>query len=376
MSRRLFGGAVVAVVAALLLAGCGAAEPSGDAGAVIIVVGVHEGVPKPNPDELQSTLEDAVAGGGSIAIIALDGTPSVSASFPGLEGSGLNNSVEKQDRTDDVIEAVGAATADSNGNDFGEALNVAADQARTFGAKSTLIIVLDSGLSDAGTPAMTTPGITTTDPQLVVDFIENDDRAPTFPAGTTVSFRGLGYGADPQQPLTQLQRDNVTAIWKGIAELGGAVVEVVPEPRTGDGPSTTYTTTLVTPETPTQFSVTPTDNGVEARLTAEDVQFAGCSASLPTSADAVLQQLLTLVQQANGTVTITGHTATTAPCSPSYPPQALSLDRAGGVLNWLVAHGVEASRLTAVGVADTQPLPGLAKDDPANRRVDVVISSK
>lgn len=374
-SRPMLGWSALAVGAALLLAGCGAAEPSGGAGAVIVVVGVHEGVPKPNPDELQSTLEDAVAGGGSIAIIALDGTPSVSASFPGLEGSALNNSVEKQDRTDDVIEAVGAAVADSKGNDFGEALNVAADQARTFGAKSTLIIVLDSGLSDTGTPAMTTPGITTTDPQLVIDFIENDGRVPTFPAGMTVSFHGLGYGADPQQPLTQVQRDNVTAIWKGIAELGGALVEVVPEPRTGDGPSTTYATVPVTPETPTQFLVTPTDEGVEARLTAEDVQFAGCSASLPSSADTVLQQLLTLVQQANGAVMITGHTATTAPCSPPYPPPQLSLDRAQAVLSWLVAHGVEASRLTAVGVADTQPLPGLSKDDPANRRVDVVIYS-
>ena len=373
--RALLGGSALAVSAVLLLSGCGDPAPSGDPQSVIVIVGVHAGVPKPNPDELQSTLKTTVASGGSVAVIALDGTPSVSASFPGLEGSALNNGVEKQDMTDNVIEAVGAAVADSNGNDFGEALNVAADQARTFGAKSTLIIVLDSGLSDTGTPIMTTPGITTTDPQAVIDFIQSDGRVPSFPAGTTVSFRGLGYGTDPQQPLTQQQRDNVTAIWKGIAELGGAVVEVVPEPRTGEGPSTTFTTTPVTPETPTQFTVTPTDTGVAAELTADDVQFEGCSAGLPSSADAALQQLLALVQQAKGAVTITGHTATSAPCTPPYPDETLSMDRAQAVLGWLVANGVDTSRLTAVGAADTQPLPGLANDDPANRRVEVVIET-
>lgn len=372
---RLFGGGALAIGAALLLTGCSTAAPSGGAGAVIIVVGVHAGVPKPNAEELQSTLEDTVAAGGSIAVIALDGTPSVSNSFPGLKGSELNNSVDKRDQTSKVIKAVNSAVADSNGDDFGQALSVAADEARTFGAKSTQIIVLDSGLSDTGTPTMTTPGITTTDPKSVVDFIKNGKRAPSFPAGTTVSFHSLGYGTEPQQSLTQVQRDNVTAIWKGIAELGGAVVKVVPEPRAGHGPSTTYTTTPVTPETPPQFVVTPTDKGVQATLTADDVQFAACNASLPSSAATALKQLLALVQQAKGTVTITGHTATTTPCSPPYAPEKLSLDRAQAVLNWLVSNGADGSRLSAAGVADTQPLPGRAKDDPANRRVDVVINT-
>ena len=368
-ARMALGGSM-AIAVALLLAGCGGAEPTG--GALILIVGVHQGVPAVNPDELQSTVEEAVQNGTAVAIIGLDGTPT-SSEFPALEGSELNNTVLKQDKTAEIIEAVGALSADSNGNDFGEALNIAADQARSFGADSTRIVVLDSGLSDTGTPTMTTPDITTTDPQEVIDFIKGDDRVPTFPAGTTVVLRGLGYGAEPQQPLTQVQRDNVTAIWKGIAELGGATVEVVPEPRTGDGPSTTFSTTLVTPETPAQFTVTQTDDGVEAQLSADDVQFAGCSASLPGSADAVLGQLLTLVEQASGPVTITGHTATTTPCSPPYPPETLSLDRATAVLNWLVAHNVDASRLTAVGAADSQPLPGLSADDPANRRVSVVI---
>ena len=104
--RALLGGSALAVSAVLLLSGCGDPAPSGDPQSVIVIVGVHAGVPKPNPDELQSTLKTTVASGGSVAVIALDGTPSVSASFPGLEGSALNNGVEKQDMTDNVIEAV------------------------------------------------------------------------------------------------------------------------------------------------------------------------------------------------------------------------------------------------------------------------------
>jgi flagellar motor protein MotB len=375
MKRRLLASAALALAASVLLAGCGRDEPSADAGALIIIVGVHEGVPAPNAEELQSTLESAVESGAAIALVALDGTPEISSKFDPLVGSELNNSVKKSDRIAEVIDAVGGLEADSDGDNLGEALNVAADQARVFGAAESLIIVLDSGLSDTGTPTMTTPGITTTDPQEVIDFIEADGRVPEFPAGTTVSLRGLGYGTDPQPPLTQAQRENVTAIWKGIAELGGATVEVVPEPRTGDGAETSFSTTPVEPETPAQFQVTPTDDGVQAVLTADDVQFAGCSSELPSTADAVLSQLLGLVQQAAGAVTITGHTATTSPCDPPYPDDQLSLDRAQAVLAWLVSNGVDPARLTAVGVADTQPLPGLSPDDPANRRVDVAINT-
>jgi outer membrane protein OmpA-like peptidoglycan-associated protein len=50
----------------------------------------------------------------------------------------------------------------------------------------------------------------------------------------------------------------------------------------------------------------------------------------------------------------------------------LSLRRAQSVVDYLVNHGVDATRLSAKGLGWDQPRPGLARSDPGNRRVECV----
>ena len=52
--------------------------------------------------------------------------------------------------------------------------------------------------------------------------------------------------------------------------------------------------------------------------------------------------------------------------------RALSQSRAASVVNYLVAKGVDRSRLTAQGYGYDRPLTGRAAADAANRRVEVV----
>lgn len=383
LSTRL---AALAAAGALLLTGCSSddsqAENKGPANdSVVIIVSVHQGAPAPDlTQQLLPLLTSAVQANAPVSVIALDGTPSVTPVPPPSHPVNTSNPQSMQDDTNRqlnvIIGVVQGASADSDGDDLGAALAIAADQVRADGASNAAVIVLDSGLSDRGAPAMTTAGITETDPQDVVDFAVANNQVPSFPGGTTVYLVGLGYGADPQPALTAGQRDNVTAIWKGIAEAGGASVEVIPTPRSGEGPDTPFTTTPVAAADQAQFTVTETSTGVQADL-ASDVLFAPDSATLLPEASAMLSQLLELVAQSGGSVAIEGHTDVGAS---GYPGgvDALSLARADSVKQWLVAQGADAARISTVGLGSSAPVyasPQTDAEHAANRRVTVQISN-
>lgn len=65
---------------------------------------------------------------------------------------------------------------------------------------------------------------------------------------------------------------------------------------------------------------------------------------------------------------IAGHTDSSGPRSLNIQ---LSRMRARAVADYLIAHGVDASRLDVRGYGPDAPLPGKARSDPANRRVEV-----
>jgi outer membrane protein OmpA-like peptidoglycan-associated protein len=99
------------------------------------------------------------------------------------------------------------------------------------------------------------------------------------------------------------------------------------------------------------------------------IQFAFDSAEILPSARAQLDALAEGVRLLPDTtrVVIEGHTD--AAGSDSYN-QELSLRRAQSVKRYLVAaHGIEGSRLRAMGLGEYAPLVGLAPHAPENRRV-------
>src|SRR5689334_19216813 len=78
------------------------------------------------------------------------------------------------------------------------------------------------------------------------------------------------------------------------------------------------------------------------------------TASLQTASEKVLQQIVLLMREhSDWRFEVQGHTAAS-----SGPAAALALStrRAGTVVDWLVAHGVQADRLVAKGYGDTRPV--------------------
>ena len=102
------------------------------------------------------------------------------------------------------------------------------------------------------------------------------------------------------------------------------------------------------------------------------IEFDTGKATLRPESEAVLAQVASLLNdEPDWKMKIEGHTDSTG-TKPAN--QALSQQRAAAVVAWLVKDGIAASRLTAVGMGDAQPLADNSTDAgrARNRRVELV----
>lgn len=105
------------------------------------------------------------------------------------------------------------------------------------------------------------------------------------------------------------------------------------------------------------------------------VNFLLGSADLTDSARAELSKYVAAMQSPQlsaMTFIIEGHTDATGAYARNMD---LSQRRAQSVVDYLVANGVSSSRLKAEGFGPNQPLAGVSKRSPANRRVELVRAS-
>jgi OmpA-OmpF porin, OOP family len=102
------------------------------------------------------------------------------------------------------------------------------------------------------------------------------------------------------------------------------------------------------------------------------IEFETGKATLRAEAEKVLGQVLTLMRnQGDWKMRVEGHSDSTGTKAGN---QALSEQRAAAVVAWLVKQGVNAARLTSVGLGDAKPIADNATDDgrARNRRVELV----
>ncbi len=110
-------------------------------------------------------------------------------------------------------------------------------------------------------------------------------------------------------------------------------------------------------------------------LTLGDVLFASGRAELNPGTANNLNQLVTFLgKYPSRTVIIEGHTDSVG--DDNYN-QGLSQRRADSVRSYLVRHGVDAARITAMGAGESTPVAGneSATGRQQNRRVEVIISN-
>lgn len=385
---RWFHALTIAAIV-LLTAGCGVLPgteeptPAADApDAIVVIAGVHQGMPKADlPVELRHTVVTAVEAKAAVTVVANDGTPRVV--FHAADYT--INDANPQARDNDVnsvikamLAAIKSAQARSNGNNLGASLAVASDQLTADKAMRGTIIVVDNGLSDLGPVTLTTPGFLDADrSEQVVEFAKEHDQLLVLPRGTTVNLVGFGYTVTPQQDLTPAQRKNAIAIWTAYLRAAGAAVTEVSVPRVGDGPSTRWKTTLVTPGTYARLNITRTPHTIQAALPA-DVLFDFNSSALRDDAatTAALDEAAAFLSATPGPVTITGYTDLIGDDASNL---ALSRARAASLRDWLTTNrNIDPGRLTIVGKGSADPVAPNAttpEQHQQNRRVTLIVTT-
>lgn len=126
------------------------------------------------------------------------------------------------------------------------------------------------------------------------------------------------------------------------------------------------------------LSVRRDETSVRIAMTG-DVLFDFDKADIQPAAEPTLADIARLIASVpKGTIGIEGHTDSKGPARYN---KALSLQRAGTVADWLVAHGADRQRLAVKGLGDTSPVaPNTladGKDNPdgraLNRRVEFIL---
>jgi chemotaxis protein MotB len=128
----------------------------------------------------------------------------------------------------------------------------------------------------------------------------------------------------------------------------------------------------------------PTIEGVEVSRIKQGITlriqdhllFDSADATLTDEGREVVQRLVAMLNELEGTISVEGHSDSRSINTPRFPSNwELSSMRATSILRYLSEAGIEASRMRAIGYADTQPI---ASNDTvagraANRRVEVII---
>lgn len=107
---------------------------------------------------------------------------------------------------------------------------------------------------------------------------------------------------------------------------------------------------------------------VEALLRARSIRFEEASSNIDRASRALLDEVATALRPCVGsTIAISGHTDASGSEARNI---ALSTERAMAVQQALIRRGIPADGLRARGLGSADPIPGLAPEDPANRRIE------
>ena len=123
------------------------------------------------------------------------------------------------------------------------------------------------------------------------------------------------------------------------------------------------------------IDVVMNDQSVSFRINSE-LLFNSGGADLGLEGLAVLRQLATVLQKSAHPIVIEGHTDSVPIRSYRYPSNwELSGARAGSVVRYMEANGINSQRLSAVGYSDTRPLGDneTAQGRASNRRVEIIV---
>jgi hypothetical protein len=378
--------ALAALTTAILLVGCASPERSEGCPAyssgVVLVVGVHANQPRPDlTADIVCRLSATVAAEKPIGIVAVDGEPYVVAPTQIREISGGNENARTEDvrrGVAEVVTIVQNARPRTGGADLLTALIVAGEVAHGTAEPIVDVVVVDSGVSDAGIDLTQQGGTLVVASDVTPHLFREHALTPVLFAGLRVEFWGLCATREPQPTLSLRQCDSIRALWPELVAAAGGDSVAVTFPRSGDSLEEL-------PPVGIADVIDPDPYHPEAGATLE---FDGASAlafradtAVLLAPDAARSELASVADWLRDDPTRRAHVVGRTSSADPDRNEALSQERADRCRNLLLELGAAPEQVTAEGVGYTGDPPDRLPDgslDPiaaaANRVTEIRLS--
>ena len=332
----------------------------------VLLMTQGDGMPALNKDEDVEEFLSCVNTtlGGSASLVITDGNPQVIGPVRFDEEKANSVQQEKTDKkkSAEVAEMVKSAAASTPETDLISALSLSARLAASGTAEDKQIVIRHSGVNTADSLPMQELDLVSSDITDLIDQLDAEALIPDL-QGVKIHFFGLGDVAGSQQALSKKQVKWLQSFWQSFFERSGAEVTFHADIVSGNALTNGHSVTPVTPAEGVNF----------VKFSSKKVEFKPDSDDFldEETARSAIAEVAAQMKEGSAHYIIAGSTAKVD--NPTQDgPARLSLLRAQAVRQVLVDAGVDAERLTCVGLGNEVTSVRDMQEEANNRAVYLV----
>lgn len=332
----------------------------------VLLMTQGDGMPALNKDEDVEEFLSCVNTtlGGSASLVITDGNPQVIGPVRFDEEKANSVQQEKTDKkkSAEVAEMLKSAAASTPETDLISALSLAARLAASGTAEDKQIVIRHSGVNTADSLPMQELDLVSSDITDLIDQLDAEALIPDL-QGVKIHFLGLGDVAGSQQALSKKQVKWLQSFWQSFFERSGAEVTFHADIVSGNALTNGHSVTPVTPAEGVNF----------VKFSSKKVEFKPDSDDFldEETARSAIAEVAAQMKEGSAHYIIAGSTAKVD--NPTQDgPARLSLLRAQAVRQVLVDAGVDAERLTCVGLGNEVTSVRDMQEEANNRAVYLV----
>lgn len=332
----------------------------------VLLMTQGDGMPALNKDEDVEEFLSCVNTtlGGSASLVITDGNPQVIGPVRFDEEKANSVQQEKTDKkkSAEVAEMVKSAAASTPETDLISALSLSARLAASGTAEDKQIVIRHSGVNTADSLPMQELDLVSSDITDLIDQLDAEALIPDL-QGVKIHFFGLGDVAGSQQALSKKQVKWLQSFWQSFFERSEAEVTFHADIVSGNALTNGHSVTPVTPAEGVNF----------VKFSSKKVEFKPDSDDFldEETARSAIAEVAAQMKEGSAHYIIAGSTAKVD--NPTQDgPARLSLLRAQAVRQVLVDAGVDAERLTCVGLGNEVTSVRDMQEEANNRAVYLV----